>query len=120
MSFLRFIIKLSVVITCAAGSFGGVVGLMAAKSQAAPLPVSTPDPIAAKLTEDSDLTGNIRVMSPIYPTHKYIHAHLAVKKPMKAAAAAQRAKKHNFPMQLGYSGNPKMGAHAGAIFANAR
>lgn len=120
MSFLRFAIKLSVVIVFAAGSFGGVVGFLAAKSEAAPLPISTPDPIAAKLAEDSDLTGRMRVMSPIYPTTKYTHAQLAVKKPIKARGTSRSARKVKMPMQLAYSENPKLAAHAGATYTNVR
>lgn len=117
MSYLRFIIKLSVVIVCAAGSFGGVVGFMAAKSEAAPLPISKSDPIAAKLAEDSDLTGApLRVMSPIYPTAKYTQAQLAV--PAKKAKKNKMANKK--PMQLVYSGKPQVVAQAGPVFSNIR
>lgn len=116
MSYLRFIIKLSVVIVCAAGSFGGVVGFMAAKSEAAPL-ASKLDPIAAKLAEDSDLTGApLRVMSPLYPTAKYTQAQLAV--PVKKAAKVKVANKK--PMQLVYSGKPQVVAQAGPFFSNIR
>lgn len=120
MSFLRLVIKLSVVIVCAVGSFGGVAGFMAAQSEAAPLPISTPDPIAAKLAEDSDLTGKMRLMSPIYPTAKYTQAQLAVKKPIKAKVATRSANKNKMPMQLAYSGNRQVVARAGAVYANVR
>lgn len=111
--------QVSVVIVCAVGSFGGIAGFMAARSQAAPLPISTPDPIAAKLAEDSDLTGKMRVMSPIYPTAKYTQAQPSVKKPVMAKVATRPAT-NKMPMQLAYSGNAKVAAHAGAIFANVR
>lgn len=106
MSCLRFIIKLSVIIVCAAGSFGGVVGFMPAKTEAAPLLITTTDPIAAKLAEDSDLSGKMRVMSPIYPTAKYSQAQLTMKKPIKAKVALRLAKK--MPMQVAYAGNPPL------------
>lgn len=120
MSFLRFTVKLSVVIVCAVSSFGGVAGFMAAKSNAAPLPISKPDSIAAKLAEDSYLTAKMRVMSPIYPTAKYTQAEPAVKKGTKAKVATRSANKDKMPMQLAYSGNPQVVARAGAVFANVR
>jgi len=122
MSFLRGFIKLSVVIACAAGSFGGVQGYMAAKAEAAEVSVSKADPIAAKLAEDSELTGATRSMSPIYPTTKYTHAQLAVSpamKPAKAKIAAVRPA-NKMPMQLAYAPAPQVATRAGAIFASVR
>lgn len=121
MSYLRFIIRLSVVIVCAAGSFGGVAGFMASRSNAAPLPISKSDPIAAKLAEDSDLTGaQSRVMSPIYPTAKYTQAQLAgpVMKAIKSKIAKRPAAK--MPMELVYSGTAQVVAQAGPVFAHIR
>jgi len=101
MSFLSGSIKLSVVIAIfTAGSFGGVQAYVAAKAEAAPVTVSKPHLIAAKLAEDSGLTGTL---SPIYPTIKYTTAQLAapsavVKTPKKVAL--RRAIK--MPMQIAY------------------
>lgn len=102
MSFLRSFIKLSVVIACAAGSFGGAQAYVA-KSQAAPVAVLQADPIASKLAEDSDLTGARGTMSPIYPTTKYTQGQLATpvkKTPAKAKLAVRSPNK--MPMQLAY------------------
>lgn len=120
MPYLRFIVKLSVVIVCGVCSFGGVAGFMAAKTNAAPLPISKPDPIAAKLAEDSDLTGARRVMSPIFPTAKYTHAQLAA--PAKKVTKSKIAKYplNKMPMQLVYSGKPQVVAQAGPVFAKIR
>lgn len=93
---------------------------MAARSDAAPLPISTSDPITAKLSVDSDLTVKMRAMSPIYPTAKYTHTQLAAKKPIKAKVATSSASKNKMPMQLAYSGNPQVVARAGAAFVNVR
>lgn len=117
MSYLRFVIKLSVVIACAVGSFGGVVGFMAARSEAAPLPISKPnDLIARKLAEDSDLSGAPRRISAIYPTTKYTQAQLAV--PVKKAAKAKVANKK--PMQLAYAPELRIATRAAPIFASVR
>lgn len=120
MSFLRFAIKLSVVIVCAVGSFSSVAGFMPATSVAAPLPISIADPIASKLAEDSDLTGvPLRAMSPIYPTAKYTRAQLAV--PVRAVKSKIVKRPANkTPMRLVYSGRPQVVAQAGPVFANVR
>lgn len=122
MSYLRFVIKLSVVVACAVGSFGGVVGFMAARSEAAPLPISKQnDPIARKIAEDSDLTGAPRRMSAIYPTKKYNQAELAgptVKKHAKKKIVARTANK--MPMQIAYAPELRIADRAAPIFANVR
>jgi hypothetical protein len=120
MSYLRLVIKLSILIVCAAGSFGGAVGFMAAKSEAAQLPISTPnDLIARKLAEESDLTGAPRRMSAIYPTTKYTHAQLApVKKLTKAKVAVRSTSKK--PMQIAYAPELRVADRATPIFAHIR
>lgn len=129
MSVLRTLIKLSVVIACAAGSFGGTWGYFASKAEATPVAITKADPIAAKLAEDSDMTGaKPRSMSPIYPTTKYSQAQLALptKKPIKAKVALRT--KNKMPMQLAsyntpvtaYVAEPRVAERAGAIFAHIR
>jgi hypothetical protein len=99
MSFLSGFIKFSVVVACAAGSFGGVQGFMAAKAGATPFITTNVDPIAAKLADDSDLTGAMRPMSPIYPTTKYTRAQLAEPAAKKPAKVAVRPA-NKMPMQI--------------------
>jgi hypothetical protein len=119
MSFLSGFIKFSVVVACAAGSFGGVQGFMAAKAGATPLKAAIVDPIAAKLAEDSDLTGTARSMSPIYPTMKYTRAQRAdpaAKKPAKVAVRTA----NTMPMKIAYIPDRQIATRAGAIFAQVR
>lgn len=121
MSFLRCFTKLSILIACAGGTFIGVQGSMAISSDATQHTVTNADPIAAKLAEESDLTGTMRPMSPIYPTTKYTHAQLSVstvKKPAKAKVALRSANK--MPMQIAYAGEPPVAAQGGAAIAHIR
>lgn len=105
MFVLRSFIKLSVILVCAAGSFAGAQDYMAAKTETPELVrIIKADPIAAKLAEDSDLSGAKGTMSPIYPTTKYTQAQLSV--PAKKAHKAKLAVRSvNKPMQLAYVPN---------------
>lgn len=108
MSLLRSFVKLSVIIVIAGGSFFGIQGYMATKSEATTrtVAIAIADPIAEKIVEDFALITAIkpmRPMSPIYPTIKYKPAQLAVvavKKPTKAKVAVRSM--HKKPLQLAY------------------
>ena len=119
MSFLSGFIKFSVAVACAAGSFGGVQGYMAGKARATPFISAKVDPIAAKLAEDSDLTGSMRPMSPLYPTTKYTRAQRAEPAAKKPAKVAVRPA-HKKPMQIAYIPDRQIAPRAGVIFAQVR
>jgi hypothetical protein len=98
MSFSSGFIKLFVVVACAGGSFGGAQGYVAASAGAAPVSLSTSDPIASKLAENPVLTGT---MSPVYPTTKYTKAQLAGPAAKNAVRVARRPI-NKMPMQIAY------------------
>lgn len=111
MLFFPAFVKVSVVLACGGASFLGVQGYMGAKPETTPHAIAQLDPIAALIAE-SDLTGTMPSLSPIYPTIKYTLAQLSVLPAqtfVKAKVAVRRT--NGRPMQIAYSGAPPVSAH---------